>query len=67
MIIFTLFKEYSRFGISYESKDAETGIFRLLDGYVDTLTARDASRWCSSATIGEEYKHSKFRIICEEI
>lgn len=67
MIIFTLRKQNSKYGISFESKDAEAEIFNSLDGYVDTETAIDASSWCDLATIGEEYDHPKFSIICEEI
>lgn len=67
MVIFTLFKQNSKYGISFESKDAETEIYNSLDGYVDTETAIDASSWCDLATIGEEYHHPKFLIICEEI
>ena len=67
MVIFTLYKQNSKYGISFESKDAETEIYNCLDGYVDTETAIDASSWCDLATIGEEYRHSKFLILCEEI
>ena len=45
MILFTFYKKNGRryFPISFEAADAERGIYRLLDGYVDTETAIDAS------------------------
>ena len=69
MILFTFYKKNGRryFPISFEAADAERGIYRLLDGYVDTETAIDASSWCDLATVGESYEHEAFEIICEEV
>ena len=69
MVVFTLTKKTGKryFPIAFEPKYAEAEIFKLLDGFVDTQTAIDASSWCDLATVGEKYEHDKFTIVCEEL
>lgn len=66
MIVFILHKNSQKYDTLYEPQIAETEVFNALDGYVDTETAIDASSWCTLATIGDEYLHTKFTIRCEE-
>lgn len=67
MVLFTLIKKGHKFPISYESQYAESEIYNSLDGFVDTLTAIDASSWCTLAVVGDVYEHPKFSIVCEEV